>query len=282
MKKRQSNIDEKVVSGFGQEWSRFDQSELTNADITEMFEGYFDIFPWESLPSNACGADIGCGSGRWAKLVAPRVGHLHLADPSSAALSVAEDNLSNASNVSFHSCSLDQLPFPESSLDFAYSLGVLHHVPDTAGAIKSISKYLKPGAPLLVYLYYDFEQRPLWFRVLWKLSDFVRRTVCVLPPTIKNLAADLLALFVYWPVARLGWILEKGRTLPDSWPLSYYRDRSFYVMRTDALDRFGTRLEQRFNRKQISTMLEAAGLEHVEFSTLQPFWCAIAYKKSDS
>ena len=32
-------------------------------------------------------------------------------------------------------------------------------------------------------------------------------------------------------------------------PLSAYRDRSFYTMRTDALDRFGTRLERRFSRR---------------------------------
>ena len=31
-------------------------------------------------------------------------------------------------------------------------------------------------------------------------------------------------------------------------PLSFYRDCSFYVMRNDSLNRFGTRLERRFTR----------------------------------
>ena len=47
----------------------------------------------------------------------------------------------------------------------------------------------------------------------------------------------------------------------DNMPLSAYRERSFYVMRTDALDRFGTRLEQRFTREQIRSMMHEAGLE---------------------
>ena len=50
-------------------------------------------------------------------------------------------------------------------------------------------------------------------------------------------------------------------------------------MRTDALDRFGTALEQRFTRQQIQVMMEAAGLERIQFSDLMPFWCAVGFKK---
>lgn len=38
------NIDEQVVAGFGDEWSRFDQSELDQAELHRMFENYFNIF----------------------------------------------------------------------------------------------------------------------------------------------------------------------------------------------------------------------------------------------
>lgn len=36
------NVDEKVVAGFGDEWSRFDQSELTQAELAKMFDNYFN------------------------------------------------------------------------------------------------------------------------------------------------------------------------------------------------------------------------------------------------
>lgn len=71
---------------------------------------------------------------------------------------------------------------------------------------------------------------------------------------------------------RLGW-------LPPSFPLAYYRDLSFYVMRTDALDRFGTRLEQRFTREQIEAMLRAAAMEKIRFSESAPFWCVSAIRR---
>jgi hypothetical protein len=63
-------------------------------------------------------------------------------------------------------------------------------------------------------------------------------------------------------------------------PLAYYRDRSFYVMRNDALDRFGTRLEQRFTRTEIDAMMRAAGLQDIEFSDDFPYWCALGYRAS--
>lgn len=272
------NLDKETVDGFGDEWSRFDQSSLTQNDRVNIFNDYFDIFPWNQLPSNAVGADIGCGSGRWALLVAPRVGELHCVDPS-VALEVARKNLIGLENVQFHRVSVDDLPFADGSLDFAYSLGVLHHVPDTAGAIRSIAGKLKAGSPLLMYLYYAFDNRPFWFRALWSVSDKIRAVIARMPYPMRYGASQLLAIGVYWPLARVAYVLEKIGGLPGNWPLAYYRDKSLYVMRTDALDRFGTRLEQRFTRQQIRKMLDDAGFENIRFSETQPYWCSIAYRR---
>ena len=65
----------------------------------------------------------------------------------------------------------------------------------------------------------------------------------------------------------------------SNFPLTWYRNEPFYIMRTDALDRFGTRLEQRFTRNQISKMLTTAGFEKIKFSEREPFWTVISYKK---
>ena len=46
------------------------------------------------------------------------------------------------------------------------------------------------------------------------------------------------------------------------------------MLQNDALDRFGTRLEQRFSKKEIIEMLDKAGfdLSTLKFSDLEPFW----------
>jgi hypothetical protein len=51
-------------------------------------------------------------------------------------------------------------------------------------------------------------------------------------------------------------------------------------MRTDALDRFGTRLEQRFTRAEIEVMMRRAGLTDIRFSETEPYWVACGRKAS--
>jgi hypothetical protein len=61
---------------------------------------------------------------------------------------------------------------------------------------------LKPGAPMLVYIYYAFDNRPAWFRLLWRASDYLRRAVANAPFRLKSAIAELFAALVYWPLAR--------------------------------------------------------------------------------
>jgi len=276
------NADAAVISGFGDEWTRMSQSALPAEEQAHIFNDYFDIFPWASLPSKSIGADIGCGSGRWARLASEKCGALHVVDASVDALAVARANLSTQTNVTFHHASVGKLPFDDASLDFAYSLGVLHHVPDHLAAIKEIARTLKPGAPFLVYLYYAFDNRPRWFRAIWEASNVVRLFVSRMPHFLRFFICQCLAAAIYWPLARIGAFLDRKNCLPAAWPLAYYRDKSFYTMRTDALDRFGTRLEKRFTRKQIETLLGQSGFKEIRFSDSPPFWCAVATRNRHS
>ncbi len=275
----QANVDIKTVEGFGEEWSRFDQTGMTETELNEQFARYFAVFPFESLPVDATGFDLGCGSGRWAKLMTEKVGRLHCIDASAEALAVAKKNLAAAANVEFHNASVAEIPLPDDSMDFGYSLGVLHHIPDTAQGIGSCVRKIKPGAPFLVYLYYAFDNRPAWFRGVWKVSEIFRRAISAMPFGLKKIVTDLIAVTVYFPLAKTAALLEKFGVNVESFPLSVYRHHSFYTMRTDALDRFGTRLEQRFTRAQITQMMQAAGLENIRFSDGFPFWCAVGEKK---
>jgi SAM-dependent methyltransferase len=273
--KHSGNVDEEVVRGFGEEWQRFDQRALSQDELAAMFASYFRIFPWHALPRDAEGFDAGSGSGRWAAFVAPRVGKLHCVDASAEALSVARRNLSAFSNCEFHNTPVDAMPFPGRSLDFGYSLGVLHHVPDTAAGIEACVAKLKPGAPFLLYLYYALENKPGWYRLLWRSSDVMRKALARSPRFVRHLGSELAAALIYFPLARVARLLERGGVNVESFPLSFYRRRSYYVMRNDALDRFGTRLEKRFTRAEITSMMERAGLRDIVFSDAPPYWCAV-------
>lgn len=277
---RSANIDEKTVEGFGEEWAAFDQEALSASEHDELFQRYFAIFPFGQLAEHAEGFDLGCGSGRWAELVAPRVGHLHCIDPAEKALAVARRRLAVFPNVSLHLASVDSIPLPDGSQDFGYSLGVLHHVPDTEAALAACIRKLRPGAPFLLYLYYAFDNRPAWFRAIWNISEIGRRTISRMPFAARKAVTGLIAAGVYFPLARSAALLERLGARVETMPLSAYRNLSFYSMRTDALDRFGTRLEQRFTRSEIEAMMSRCGLNEIRFHEGVPYWVACGLKRA--
>ena len=181
-------------------------------------------------------------------------------------------------NTRFHLAASEEIPLEDSSQDFGYSLGVLHHIPDTEMAMRDCVTKLKPGAPFLVYLYYNFDNRPGWFRALWKTTDIGRRAICRLPFPMRKAITNLLAALIYWPFARVAGLLAKIGVPIATFPLSTYRNASFYTMRTDALDRFGTRLERRFSRAEIEAMMGRCGLVQIVFSEGTPHWVACGIK----
>ena len=272
-----SNRLDKLIEDFGNEWTSYTQQEIPDDELRQAFEEYFSLVDLDALPSDGVAADVGCGSGRWARFVAPKVGTLYCIEPS-AAIEVARRNLAHRPNVRFLRCDLDSIPLADGSLDFLYCLGVLHHIPDPAGGIRSCAAKLKPGGRMLAYIYYRFDSQPGWFKALWRGSDAVRRRISGLPHRRKLPLTRAIAVLVYWPLARFSLLCERLGADVTNFPLSYYRRRGLYSMKTDALDRFGTTLEHRFTQPEIRTMLEAAGFENIVFSPKKPYWCVTAVK----
>ena len=127
-------------------WARFDQTTLSPVELQDIFESYFHIFPWHCLPHDAVGFDMGCGSGRWANHVAPKVHRLYCFDAAQAAVRVAKKALRHHRNCDVALASIDHIPLPDESMDFGYSLGVLHYIPDPVAGLRSCVAKLKPGA----------------------------------------------------------------------------------------------------------------------------------------
>lgn len=265
-----SNHNEKVIEDFGDEWTKFSYDSFDELKLKESFNQYFSIFPWDLLPKDAVGFDMGCGTGRWAKFVSPKVKTLNCIEPSNA-ITVAKENLRERKNIKYFKETTKNCTLTPYSQDFGYCLGVLHHIPNTQEALDDCTKLLKSGVPILLYLYYNFENKPIWFKTLWKLSDYIRKFISISPKPIKYLLSSLIAYSVYFPLVKFSLVLEKTGFNVENIPLSDYRNKPFYQCKNDALDRFGTRLEQRFSKSEITKMLTNSGCEKVKFSENAPY-----------
>lgn len=271
------NIDMTTVESFGEEWTAF--GVFSDEEIKKAGDQYFDIVKDEWIQNKSV-LDVGCGTGRWSRYLASKAAKIEAIDPSKAVFSAAH-LLGENENVRISKAGVDTIPFEDNSFDFVFSLGVLHHIPDTALAMRRCVEKLKPNGYFLVYLYYDFEQRGFLFKSIFWLSSLLRFFVSKLPSSIKKFTCNLIAIAIYLPFIYLSkWIEFVGlKSLSNKIPLSYYKSHSLNIIFNDALDRFGTPLEQRFSKAEITQMMTASGLTEIVFSDNEPYWHAVGRKK---
>jgi SAM-dependent methyltransferase len=274
--------DNNVIRDFGDEWERFnflDENKLQS--LKEQFDRYMAPLPEElRKQDNLIIADFGAGTGRWSHFLRDFAAKIYVVEPAEKAFKVLTSRFRDDSKVVLLHESVESNQIPEKSLDLAVSLGVLHHIADSQGTIQKVAEKIKPGGTFLGYLYYALENKPFSYRAIWRLSDSIRKVISKLPKKFKLALADFIALTIYLPLATISRILERFGISVDSVPLHHYKDLSFHVMRNDALDRFGTTLEQRFTQTEIVQMLISAGFtqKSIRFSSEEPFWTFSANK----
>ncbi len=271
------NIDKKVVNDFGEEWLKF--HDFSDDLIKKAGEEYFDVVDEKMVNKNSYAIDIGCGTGRWTKYLSSRAGFIEAVDPSNA-IFAADILLREVKNVRLTKASVDTLPFADETFDFAMSVGVLHHIPDTQQALRDCVKKVKKGGYFYVYLYYNLDKRGFLFKSLFRLSDILRGIISKLPSKIKKIVCDILAVLIYMPL--ILWVrflifvgLDK---FADKMPLSVYKNKPFFNIRSDALDRFGTSLEKRFSAIEVRNMMLECGLTDILISPSAPYYHAIGKK----
>ncbi|NND76943.1 MAG: class I SAM-dependent methyltransferase [Flavobacteriales bacterium] len=269
-----NNIDFDVVDSFGEEWKKFQDFDKDTIDRIGI--EYFDILLPHLDRSKTYLGDFGCGTGRWSKFLSDKVLEIEAIDPSEAIYSAAK-LLAPNENIRLSKTSIDVLPFRDGSFDVVISVGVLHHIPDTEKAMRSCVEKVKMGGHCFFYLYYNLEGESAINRMIFKIVTIFRRIISRSPSRLKKLICDLIAYVIYFPLSKLSAFVEflGLKKVATKMPLSYYRNKSIYIMRNDSLDRFGTSLEQRFSKTQIHSMMKASGLEEIQISEQKPKYCAV-------
>lgn len=280
---KDQNLDQKVIDGFGHEWSTFDYTESQNSEALDLqFAAYCSPLDLSKFnPSTSVAADFGAGSGRWSSRLLATFVHIYALEPSDGAFEVLKYKFESESRITILKETVGRNSIPDSSLDLGMSLGVLHHIPDTGLAIREVSRKIKPGGYFLCYLYYELEGKPFYYRFIFRIVDIARRIISHLPQPLKALVSRIIAAIVYLPLARLSKLLSKIGISTSNIPLHHYAEMPFVMLANDALDRFGTSLEQRFNKNEIIEMLGKADfdLSTLIFSEKEPFWTFAIQKK---
>ena len=206
-------VRDAYAESFGDEWHRFRTVQLDSANATtESAEGF-------SLKTGLTAADVrgrlvldaGVGAGRYAEVMT-RWGAEVVGVDLTRAVDAAAENLRQVPAAHLVQADIFALPFRDGTFDLAYSIGVLHHTPDTAGAFRCVAATVKKGGQLAVYVYFAGG-------LARYVSDALRTITTRLPRPIvyyaSTIAIPLNAVHQLPLVGRLSQILLPTNTHPN-------------------------------------------------------------------
>jgi SAM-dependent methyltransferase len=98
--------------------------------------------------------DAGVGAGRYSEVVS-RWGADVVGIDLSYAVEAAYKNLHSVRNVWVAQADIATLPFKAASFDVIFSVGVLHHTPDTGAYFHKLVPLLRPGGVIAIWVYPD-------------------------------------------------------------------------------------------------------------------------------
>jgi SAM-dependent methyltransferase len=139
----------RTVDRFGEQWQEFDF-------VGDYDEQQFLAWIAPNTPAVFAGQtvlDAGCGKGRHAQLAARFGARDVLAVDRGSAVEAAYRNTRALPNVHVIQADLFHLPVAPGVLDVAYSIGVLHHTSDPQGAFNELTRRLRPGGRIIVWVY---------------------------------------------------------------------------------------------------------------------------------
>lgn len=227
------------------------------------------------------GIDLGCGNGYDIYAMAePNPDVKFFGVDISDGIFVAQRITKDLDNVFLVAASAEALPFKDGGFDFGYSYGVLHHLPNPEVGFSELTRIIRKGGSVFLYLYEDHKDNFIKFMALKGVS-FIRRYTRRLSPKLLYLLCLLLSPLVIvvftWPSKILG-KFKSTKRVADKIPFNF--GKGLFSVRADLFDRFGAPVEHRFSEKQIRELFNLYGYLKVSLTKMNDVagWVAWGYK----
>lgn len=250
------NHQKKTAESFAYEWKYIYKE---NTFEKHNFFHFLSPFIKEDNLAGKTTLDIGCGSGRFTKWAALSGTKVSFGSDLGESVEVAYQMTYMLPNVCIVQADIYAMPF-RNTFDIAYSIGVLHHLPEPQNGFSALPKVLTVGGQMLIWVYnrrhnaralYFYEPLRSIFRHLSKPLLF---KLCYIPGGIVH----LINLFGNG-LSAIGF-----RTLAQKLPFAYYANFPFNMKLNDAFDVLATPKSNYYTVEEIGAWFNHAGLKHID------------------
>ena len=191
------------AESFGRQWNWFRTVQIDSLNQSMVSEKALrDATGWRDEEYEGRRLlDAGVGAGRFAERAAAKGAEVFGVDLTSA-VDAAYRNIGAWPNVHLFQADIFALPFRDATFDLAYSIGVLHHTPDTRAAFARVAATIKPCGKFAVYLYARYG-------ISHKASDAIRQVTTRLPLSVMwALSAAAVPLYYLYRVPVIGKLFQ--------------------------------------------------------------------------
>ena len=260
MQTREAEAIRRTRESFGYQWTEFSEMAI---DFRQNFLQYIHPIDETFFPGKM-GLDLGCGFGRHIYHAA-KFGAEMIGVDLSEAIESTRANTKQLPNVHLIQADVYHLPIKDGVLDFAYSIGVLHHLPDPEAGFRALVPLVKPGGSVFVWVY-SKKRRLLNFCL-----ESIRVVTTRLPKRVQKGLSLVSALADYTVIApykvatslpAVGPVLQK-LPLPR---LRLYAAYPFQVIYADWFDRYAAPIRFYYDDQDMKGWLTRASLSRQTIS----------------
>ena len=248
---------DKYVESFSFEWHTHRSTQLDSKTGRNETEKDFQIktgFTSDELKDKLV-LDAGCGVGRHME-VALKYGASVVGVDLSFSVDVAYENVGKNLKANVIQADILNLPFKSEVFDAAYSMGVLHHTPDTKKAFLSLVPLIKEGGKIAIFVY---SNEGFYMKLYNKNSDFWRFFTTRVPEKKLYAFCNNYANLMY-PLKKIRYLRAILQlVLP---PSSYHPNRIWRVL--DTYDWISPKYQWKHTYKEVEGWFKEAGLKKIE------------------
>ena len=236
------------AGNFSYEWLVHRQTQLDSVSGTHESESIF--VNKTGFGSNLNGKlvlDAGCGSGRFME-IAQKFGAEVVGVDLSFSVDSAIDTLGGGN---FIQADINHLPFKDNVFDCVYSIGVLHHTPNTEKAFKVLVPLVKKGGEIAIWVY---SNEGIAMKIYNSISNFYRIfTTRISQSILYRICHASIGLYYLQKIPVLGLFL---RALIPSSP---HPIKSWRVL--DTFDWYSPKYQWKHTYKEVTKWFTDCGLE---------------------
>ena len=228
-----------------------------------------NVYPFDPLViKNKNVMEVGSGSGRILKnLLKFSPKKIFSIEPSKA-IEVAKKN-NQSSKIEFLKIKGEEIKF-SNKLDFIFSLGVIHHIPNNSIVVKNVYRALKKKGKFICWVYgYEGNELYLFF------FNNLRRITTLIPDKILRYISSVLNLFLYFYI-----FLCKFIKLPlRHYLLKVFSKCSFEKRNYIIFDQLNPSYAKYYKKDEILDLMKSCNFKKIEiFHRHKYSWTVIAEK----